>query len=64
MFGAAAGWLALLGAAALQGPAPAVGAIFSAVLGLPRWGFLLVTLLFPAALAGTAALLTKPASDA
>lgn len=64
MFGAAAGWLALLGVAALQGPVSAVGAMFSAVLGLPRWGFLLVTLLFPAALAGTAAFLTRPAPSA
>jgi len=64
MLGASAGWLALLGVAALSGPVPAVAAVFSAVLQLPRWGFLLATLLFPAALAGAAALLTRPASSA
>jgi hypothetical protein len=64
MFGAAAGWLILVGVVASQGPVPAVVAICSAVLGLPRWGFLLVTLLFPAALAGTAAFLSRPASSA
>jgi hypothetical protein len=64
MFGAAAGWLILVGVVALQGPVPAVAAICSAVLGLPRWGFPLVTLLFPAALAGTAAFLTRPAPGA
>ena len=64
LFGAAAGWLMLVGLMAFQGPVPAVAATCSAVLGLPRWGFLLVTLLFPAALAGAAALLTRPASNA
>jgi len=63
MFGAAAGWLMLLGIVAFRGPVSAVAAICSATLGLPRWGFPLVTLLFPAALAGAAALLTKPASN-
>jgi hypothetical protein len=62
---AAAGWwLILVGVVALQGPVPAVAAMCSAVLGLPRWGFPLVTLLFPATLAGTAAVLTKPSSSA
>jgi hypothetical protein len=64
VLGAAAGWLALMVVAAFQGPAPAVGALFSSVLGLPPWGFALVTLLFPAALAGTAAVLTKSGSGA
>jgi hypothetical protein len=64
MFGAAVGWMMLLGVVAFQGPVPAVAAICSAVLGLPRWGFPLVTLLFPAALAGTAAFLTRPAPGA
>lgn len=64
MFGAALGWLFLLGLLAFQGPVPAVAVMCSAVLGLPRWGFPLVTLLFPAALAGTAALLTRPAPSA
>ena len=62
--GAAAGWLILVGAMALQGPVPAVAAMCSAVLGLPRWGFPLVTVLFPAMLAGSAAVLTRPPSDA
>jgi hypothetical protein len=64
VLGAAAGWLILLGALAVQGPVPTVDALCSAILGLPRWGFLLVTLLFPAALAGAAALLTRPVSSA
>ena len=63
MFGAAGGWLTLLGAVAFRGPVPAVAAMCSATLGLPHWGFPLVTLLFPAALAGAAALLTRPASS-
>jgi hypothetical protein len=41
---------------------PALAARLSVVLELPRWGFLAATLLFPALLAGTAALLVKPAS--
>ena len=61
--GAAAGWLGLLGVAAVHGPIPAVATTLSAVLGLPRWGFLLITLAFPAALAGTAAILATPASN-
>ena len=64
VFGAAVGWLLLLGMVAFQGPVPAVAAMCSAVLGLPRWGFPLATLLFPAALAGTAALLTRSAPSA
>ena len=64
VLGASTGWLLLLGVTAYQGPALKVATICSAILGLPRWGFLLVTLLFPAALAGTAAFLTKPASSA
>jgi hypothetical protein len=36
----------------------------SAILGLPGGGFLLLTLLFPAALGGAAAFLTRPASSA
>jgi len=64
MFGAAAGWLLLLCVVAFQGPVPAVSTLCSAVLGLPRWGFPLATLLFPGALAGAAALLTRPGSRA
>ena len=60
--GATLGWLLLIGIAALHGPVPALAARLSAVLELPRWGFLAATLLFPALLAGTAALLVKPAS--
>jgi hypothetical protein len=62
--GAAAGWLALLGVEALHGPIPALATLLSAVLGLPRAGFLLATVLFPAALAGSAAILAKPSSSA
>jgi hypothetical protein len=60
--GAALGWLILVGMAALHGPAPALAARLSAVLELPRWGFPAATILFPALLAATAALLVKPAS--
>lgn len=64
MLGAAAGWLTLLGIAALHGPIPAVTGVLSAVLQLPPWGFLFATLLFPAVLAGAAAILTRPAPRA
>lgn len=64
VLGAALGWLVLVGIAALHGPVPALAARLSAVLELPRWGFLAATILFPALLAGTAALLVKPASVA
>jgi len=60
--GAAIGWLVLLGIAALHGPVATVARVLSAVLELPPWGFFLATLLFPAALAALAAILTRPAS--
>jgi hypothetical protein len=63
MLGAAGGWLLLVGLEAFQGPVSAVAVMCSATLGLPRWGFPLITLLFPGALAGAAALLTRPASN-
>ena len=63
MLGAVTGWLLLLGIVALQGPAAALGAVCSAILHLPRWGFLLVTLIFPAALAGAAAVLARRAAS-
>jgi hypothetical protein len=62
VLGAALGWLALVVIAALHGPVPALATRFSAVLDLPRWGLLAATILFPALLAGGAALLVRPAS--
>jgi hypothetical protein len=62
VLGAALAWLVLVGAAALHGPVPALAARLSAVLQLPRWGFLAATGVFPGLLAGMAALLVKPAS--
>lgn len=60
--GAALGWLALVGVVALHGHVLALAAALGAVLGLPRWGLLAATLVFPALLAGAAAVLVKPAS--
>jgi hypothetical protein len=61
--GAALGWAALLGWGALHGPLPALAVRMSALLQLPRWGFVLATLLYPALLAGAAALMVKPAEQ-
>lgn len=62
MLGAALGWVALLGLGMRYGPVAAVAWCLSAALELPRWGFLAATIVFPALLAGAAALLVKPAS--
>jgi hypothetical protein len=60
--GAAVGWGALVALGWLHGHIPALARTLSAALGLPAWGFLTATVLFPALLAGAAALLVKPAS--
>lgn len=61
MAGAAIGWALLLGWAALQGPVDAVARKVGGAVGLPPWGFVLVTLLFAALLAGAAAQVARPA---
>ena len=61
ILGAAAGWGALVGLGWLQGHVPALAHMLSSTLGLPSWGFLAATLLFPTLLAGAAAALVKPA---
>jgi hypothetical protein len=58
--GAALGWGAILLWGAAHGPVPALAARMSTVLSLPRGGFLAATLVWPALLAGAAALLVKP----
>ena len=60
MLGAALGWALLLGWTALQGPVGLVALRVGGVLDLPGWGLILVTLLFPALLAGAAARGTQP----
>jgi hypothetical protein len=55
MAGAASGWALLLGWAAAQGPIVAVARKAGGVLQLPWWGMILLTLCFPALLAGAAA---------
>ena len=59
--GAALGWGALMALGWLQGHVPALAHTLSSTFGLPPWGFLAATLLFPALLAGAAAALVKPA---
>ena len=61
MMGATLGWMALLGVGTLAGPIGAVAWCLSAALGLPKWGFPVATLLFPALLAGAAALMVRRA---
>lgn len=59
--GAILGWALLLGWGALHGPMEAVARRTGGAIGLPSWGFVLVTLLFPALLAGAAAQMARPA---
>lgn len=61
MAGAALGWAVLLGRAALGGPVGVLARRAGGVLHLPGWGLILVTLLFPALLAGVAARTARPA---
>lgn len=60
MLGAALGWGFLLGWAAYRGPVELVALRAGGVFNLPAWGFVLATLVFPALLAGTAVLATRP----
>lgn len=60
VLGAVLGWALLLAIDGYYGPVAAVGSTLAAALGMPAWGFVTATLLFPALLAGAAALLVKP----
>jgi hypothetical protein len=62
VLGATLGWVALLALSGVTGPVLALGLRVSSALGLPPWGFPAATLVYPALLAGTAALLVKPAA--
>lgn len=56
--GAAAGWLAILGADAARGAnVRMVASRMAEVMQVPSFGFMLITLLFAAALCGTAAVI-------
>jgi hypothetical protein len=58
--GAALAWALLLGIGAWQGPVDAVARRLGGILGMPGWGFVLLTLLFPALLAAAAAQVARP----
>jgi hypothetical protein len=60
VLGGALGWALLLGWTALHGPVGVVAQRVGGVLRLPGWGLILVTLLFPAVLAGAAARAMQP----
>ncbi len=55
--GAALGWAAILAGSAVSGPVWVVAQRVGPVFAMPGWGFLAVTTVFPALLAGGAALL-------
>ena len=58
--GAAAGWLAILGADAARGAnVRMVASRMAEVMQLPSFGFVLITLLFAAVLCGTAAVIAS-----
>ena len=57
MTGAAIGWALLLGWTALHGPIGPMARRAGGLFRLPGWGLVLVTLLFPAALAGLVAVI-------
>jgi hypothetical protein len=57
--GAALAWVLLLGIAALRGPVGQMSRIVADVMALPGWAPLLAAVVFPAALAGTAARLAR-----
>ena len=59
MLGAAMGWALLLCWTALQGPSGPLARRAGGLIGLPGWGLVLVTLLFPAALAGLVAVVIR-----
>lgn len=56
---AALGWMLLIGLAALNGPMGDVSRLLGNALSLPGWVPLLVTLLFPAALAAAGAWVSR-----
>ncbi len=60
LLGAALGWALLLGGTAVDGPVGLVAQRAGGVFQVPAWGFVLVTLLFPALLAGAAARAARP----
>ncbi len=57
MIGAALGWALLLGWTVLHGPIGPLARRAGGLFRLPGWGLILVTLLFPAALAGLVAMI-------
>jgi hypothetical protein len=59
MIGAALGWALLLGWTALDGPIGPLARRAGGLLRLPGWGLVVVTLLFPAALAGLVAVIIR-----
>jgi hypothetical protein len=56
---AALAWVLLLGLLALRGPVGDLARIVGGALTLPGWVLVLATVVFPAALAGTAARLSR-----
>jgi hypothetical protein len=56
---AALAWMLLLGIAALHGHVGGLSRIVGDAMGLPGWGPILAALVLPAALAGTAARLSR-----
>ena len=59
MIGAALGWGLLLGWTTLQGPIGPLARRVGGLVWLPGWGLVLVTLLFPAVLAGLVAVVIR-----
>jgi hypothetical protein len=59
MIGAALGWGVLLGWTMLQGPIGPLARRVGGLVWLPGWGLVLVTLLFPALVAGLVAVVVR-----
>lgn len=59
MIGAALGWALLLGWTTLHGPIGPLARRAGGLIRLPGWGLVLVTLLFPTALAGLVAVVIR-----
>jgi hypothetical protein len=59
MIGAALGWGLLLGWTALHGPIGPLARRVGGLIWLPGWGLVVVTLLFPAAVAGLVAVVRR-----
>lgn len=62
--GAALGWAAILAGSSLSGPVWAVAQRVGPVFGVPALGFVIIALVFPALLAGSAALVAGALSPA